>query len=54
MSGSLGEREIEVGTQAHRPSVSTLCLVLTNFLEGFYNVWEHTGKCFLFLLENNP
>ena len=31
-------------------SVSTQFRVLPNFHECFYNVWEHGGKCFLFLL----
>ena len=37
-SGSLGEREIEVGTRARRASVSTLFPVLPNLHECFYNV----------------
>ena len=49
-SGSLGEREIEVGTRARGASVSTQFRVLPNFHECFYNVWEHVKKCFLFLL----
>ena len=48
-SGSLGEREIEVGTRARRTSVSTQFRVLPNFRECFYNVWEHGKNCFLFL-----
>ena len=43
-SGSLGEREIEVGTRAYMASVSTLFRVLPNFHKCFYNVWEHGGK----------
>ena len=49
-SGSLGKREIEVGTRVRRANVSTLFRVLPNFHECFYNVWEHRKKCFRFLL----
>ena len=45
-SGSLGEREIEVGTRACSASVSTQFRVLSNFHECFYNVWEHRKKMF--------
>ena len=51
-SGSLGEREIEVGTQARQASVSTQFRVLPNFHECFYNIWEHgelkTGNSLLY------
>ena len=46
--GSLGDREIEVGTWAHRANVSTQFQVLPNFQECFYNVWEHRGNVFNF------
>ena len=47
-SGSLGEREIEVGTRARSASVSTQFRVLPNFHECFYNVWEHGKNVFYF------
>ena len=47
-NGSLGEREIGVGTRAHRVSVSTQFRVLSSFHECFYNVWEHWEKVFYF------
>ena len=47
-SGSLGEREIEVGTRASRASFSALFRVFPNFHECFYNVWEHGGNVFHF------
>ena len=47
-SGSLGEREIEVGTRTRRASVSTQFRVLPNFHECFYNVWEHGENVFYF------
>ena len=46
MCGSLGELEIEMGTQgeAHRASVCKQFRVLLNFHKRFYNVWKHGGK----------
>ena len=49
-SGSLGEREIEVGTRTRGASLSRLFRVLPNLHERFYDVSEHRKKCFLFLL----
>ena len=48
MSGSLGEREVEVGTPAGRASVSTQFRVLPNFHECFYNVCEYGKHVFYF------
>ena len=43
MSGSLGEREIEVGTLARRASVSTLFRDFSNFHECVYKYGTRGG-----------
>ena len=44
------EREIEVGTRAHRASVSMQFRVIRTSTRVSTTIWEHGGKCFLFLL----
>ena len=50
MSGSLGEREIEVGTLARRASVSTLFRDFSNFHECVYKYGTRGGdiKAYIF------